>query len=210
MTSRGLTVLLALVAMGLGGCASMNADECATSDWSAIGYEDGSRGYTTERFGAHRKACAKHGITANFQEYQRGRDQGLVEYCQPGRGFTLGANGSRYSGVCAADMEPDFLEAYNAGRKLYTLRANVNSANSLIYAKESELEAAENRIVAAQLELISEETTTEQRIALLAELKELSERTGELEAEIKQLVADRARYEQDLAYYEQTVAAYGY
>ncbi len=210
MRSKWFTVLLATIALGLGGCASMNADECATSDWTAVGYEDGSRGYTTERFGAHRKACAKHGITADFQAYQQGRNQGLVEYCQPGRGFTLGANGSRYNGVCSADLEPEFLDAYNAGRKLYTLRANVNSANSAIYAKESELEAAENRIVAAELLLINEETTTEERVALLAELKELSERTGKLEAEIKQLVADRARYEQDLAYYEQTVAAYGY
>ncbi len=210
MNGKSLTLLLAIVSLGLGGCASMNADECAASDWSAVGYEDGSRGYTSERFGAHRKACAKHGITADFQAYQRGREQGLVEYCQPGRGFSLGANGSRYNGVCAADLEPEFLDAYNAGRKLYTLRANVNAANSQIYARESELEAAENRIVAAELLLINKETTTEERVALIVELKELSERTGQLEAEIKQLVAERAQHEQDLAYYEQTVAAYGY
>jgi len=45
---------------------------------------------------------------------------------------------------------------------------------------------------------------------LLAELKELSERKGNLKAQIKQLIADRARLEQDLQYYEQTVAVYGY
>ena len=33
---------------------------------------------------------------------------------------------------------------------------------------------------------------------------------GQLESEIDQLIADRARFEQDLQYYEQTVAAYGY
>ena len=37
-----------------------------------------------------------------------------------------------------------------------------------------------------------------------------AERTGELEAEIEKLVADRARYEYELSDYEQTVAAYGY
>ena len=210
MSAKLANIVAALLVIGLSGCASMNADECATSDWSAVGYEDGSRGYTTERFGSHRKACAKHGITADFQAYQRGRDQGLVEFCQPGRGFNFGANGGNYNGVCAADMEPEFLEAYRAGRKLYTLRANVNAANSQIYARESELDAAEERILAAELLLISEETTTEDRVALLVELKDLSERTGELEAEIKHLVADRARFEQELQYYEQTVAAYGY
>ncbi|MDH3613793.1 MAG: DUF2799 domain-containing protein [Gammaproteobacteria bacterium] len=210
MNSKWANISVALLVVGLSGCASMNADECATSDWTAVGYEDGSRGYTTERFGSHRKACAKHGITADFQAYQRGRDQGLVEFCQPGRGFNFGANGGHYNGVCAADMEPEFLEAYRAGHKLYSLRANVSSANSQIYAREAELEAAENRITAAELALISEQTTTDERIALLVELKDLSERTGQLESEIKQLIADRARYEQDLQYYEQTVAAYGY
>lgn len=210
MRNRGSMIFLALVVVGLGGCASMNADECATSDWTAVGYEDGSRGYTTERFGAHRKACAKHGITADFQAYQQGRDQGLVEFCQPGRGFTYGANGGRYNGVCSAELEPAYLEAYQAGHKLHTLRANVSAASSQIYARERELEEAESRITAAELLLISEETTTEERVALLVELKDLSERTGELESEIKQLIADRARHEQDLQYYEQTVAAYGY
>lgn len=210
MSKTWAKIAVALAVAALSGCASMSADECVTSDWSAVGFEDGSRGYTTERFGSHRKACAKHGVTADFQAYQRGRDEGLVEFCQPGRAFSYGVNGGNYNGVCAAEFEPDFLEAYHAGRKLHTLRANVSRANSAIYARESELEAAEKRIVAAELALISDETTTEQRLALLAELKELSERTGHLESEIKQLVADRARFEQDLQYYEQTVAAYGY
>ena len=210
MNRKWANIVVALVVAGLSGCASMNADECATGDWSAVGYEDGSRGHTTERFGSHRKACAKHGITADFQAYQRGRDQGLVEFCKPGRAFNHGVNGGNYNGVCAADMEPEFLEAYHAGRKLYTLRANVSRANSAIYSRESELEAAEHRVVEAELALISDETTTEERLALLAELKELSERRGHLKSEIKQLIADRARFEQDLQYYEQTVAAYGY
>ena len=82
MGNKWTRLVLAAAVLGLGGCASMSADECATSNWSAVGYEDGSRGYTTERFGAHRKACAKHGVTADFQAYQQGREQGLVEFCQ--------------------------------------------------------------------------------------------------------------------------------
>jgi hypothetical protein len=210
MGSKRISIFVAFLVVGLSGCASMNADECASSDWSAIGYEDGARGYTTEQFSGRRKACAKHGITADFQAYQSGREQGLESFCQPGRGFSFGANGGRYNGVCPADLEPEFVDAYNAGHKLYTLRANVSSANSAINSKEQELEYAENRITAAELLLINSETTSEERVALLVELKDLSERTGQLESEIKLLIADRARFEQDLQYYEQTVAAYGY
>ena len=210
MNSKWTNILVALALVGLGGCASMNADECATSDWSAIGYEDGSRGYTADRFGNHRKACAKHGITPDFQAYQNGRDQGLEDFCKPGRAFNFGANGGRYNGVCAADMEAEFLDAYRAGNRLYTLRANVSAANSQLYAREAELDNTEKRILEAELLLINGETTTDERIALLVELKDLSERTGQLESEIRQLIADRARFEQDLQHYEQTVAAYGY
>ena len=58
--------------------------------------------------------------------------------------------------------------------------------------------------------MISVETGMEQRLLLLADLKDLSERTGQLESEIEALIADRARHEYELQTYEGTVAAYGY
>ena len=204
----GLTVVLAALVMS--GCASMSSEECALSDWSAVGYEDGSRGYTTERFGNHRKACAKHGVSADFRAYQEGRDEGLVEFCQPSRGYNLGVNGGTYNGVCDVALEEEFLDAYRVGNQLYGLRANVNSANSRIASKEREIVRIEKEIRAKEALLIGEETTIEDRVLLLADLKKLSERTGELEAEIEGLVQDRARHEYELANYENTVAAYGF
>ena len=132
MNSKLSLLLLTVVFAGLSGCASMSGDECMTSDWSAIGYEDGARGYTTDRLGKHRKACAKHGVTPDFSAYQSGRDQGLVEYCQPGRGFSVGVNGGSYNGVCSISQEANFLDAYNAGYHLYSLRSRVNNATSSI------------------------------------------------------------------------------
>ncbi len=210
MVGKRTSILLSLLVIGLAGCATMSSDECATSDWTAIGYEDGSRGYTSERFSKHRKACAKHGITADFQAYQQGRSQGLVEFCQPGRGFNLGANGGQYKGVCSVELEADFLDAYRVGQQLYKLRSNVSSANSQINYKKHELEDIEGQISHNEALLIGDQTTTEDRVLLLAELKQLSERTGELETEIEVLIADRARHEQNLEHYEQNVAAYGY
>jgi hypothetical protein len=210
MYRKSLNILIALALVGLSGCASMSGDECATSDWSAVGYEDGSRGYSSDRFGNHRKACAKHGVTADFAAYQAGRNQGLVEFCQPSKGFNLGASGGRYNGVCAADVEPDFLDAYRVGQQLYSLRSSVSSANSQIYAREHEIDDIEIAVRNKEALLISADTTTGDRVLLLADLKRLSERTGELEAEIEMLIADRARAEQDLQHYEQTVAAFGF
>jgi len=210
MDSKWNVIAIALLTLVMSGCATMSGDECMATDWSAVGYEDGARGYTTERFSGHRKACAKHGITADFGAYQSGRDQGLVEYCQPGRGFDVGVNGGRYYGVCPANQEPDFVDAYNVGYHLYTLRSNVNRAASAIAARERELQNVEDAMLHNEAALIDRETTIEQRIILIAELKDLSEDTGRLEAEIQDLYEQRAHYQAELDNYQVTVADYGY
>lgn len=206
LINTGMVLTIAV----LSGCASMSSEECANSDWVAIGYEDGSRGYTSDKFGSRRKACAKHGVTADFKAYQEGRDEGLVEFCQPGRGYNLGVSGGTYYGVCDVAMEEEFLDAYRVGLQLHDLRSNVNNANSRIYSKEAELKRTKEKIRDKQAELISDDVTPQDRLLLLTDIKELAERTGELEAEIEQLVADKARHEHELRDYEQTVAAYGY
>jgi hypothetical protein len=210
MNSKSSLVWLAIVLGSLSGCASMSSDECMTSDWSAIGYEDGARGYTTDRFGQHRKACAKHGVTPDFSAYQNGRDQGLVEYCQPNRGFNVGSNGGSYNGVCSVNQEADFLDAYNAGHRLYTLRSNVNRANSAINSKENELDRIEKTLIHNGAVLIAYETTMEEKVLLLAEMKNLAERTGKLQAEIKDLYDVRARNQVELEHYQIVVADLGY
>ena len=201
---------MVLAIAALSGCASMSSEECVNSDWVAIGYEDGSRGYTTDKFGSRRKACAKHGVTADFKAYQEGREEGLVEFCQPSRGYNLGASGGAYYGVCDVAMEEEFLDAYRVGSQLHSLRSNVNNANSRIYSKEAELKRTREKIREKQAELISDDVTPQDRLLLLSDIKELAERAGELEAEIEHLVADKARHEHELKDYEQTVAAYGY
>jgi predicted nucleic acid-binding Zn-ribbon protein len=134
----------------------------------------------------------------------------LRQYCQPSRGFSLGSGGARYNGVCPGDLEADFVDAYNQGHHLHTLRSKVNGATSRIKAKEHELEKVNDRIRSAEAQLISPETSMQDRVLLLADLKELSERTGQLEAEIDDLIAERAAAEQQLAAYQAVLANSGF
>jgi len=210
MNRKSKLIWLALVVAGLNGCATMSSDECMTSDWSAIGYEDGSRGYTMERLTRHRKACAKHGVTPDFAAYQNGRDQGLVDYCQPGRGFKVGSNGGSYNGVCSVNLEASFLDAYNAGYQLYSLRSNVSRASNSIHSKEHELHQIEDLITEKEVAVILNEMALADRVLLLADLKELSERTGQLETEIRNLYEIRARSQVELEHYQIVVADMGY
>lgn len=210
MNTRTCGLIIGLAALMLSGCAGMSADECVTGDWYAIGYEDGSRGYTADQLGNRRKACAKHGVTPDFQAYQDGRSEGLKEFCQPQRGFNLGAGGGRYSGVCPAQLEPGFLDAYRNGSELHALRSNVNAANYAINAKQNELDGIQGTIRAKEAELIADDTSIQDRILIISDLKDLNERTGQLEAEIIGLVEERAYHEQQLAEYQQVLADTGY
>ncbi|HZD52654.1 MAG TPA: DUF2799 domain-containing protein [Woeseiaceae bacterium] len=210
MPSRIVRGSLALVIAGLSGCATLSEEECAMSDWHTIGFEDGSRGYTADRLGDHRRACAKHGYAPDFDEYQAGRDEGLRLFCQPSRGFDLGAGGGQYHGVCAPELEPEFLDAYRAGRELHNLRSGVSSANSRIQARQHALEETKEQIRDKEAALIAEETTSEERVLLLADLKELAEQAGEIETEIDLLIDERARNEERLAAYEALLAQSGY
>jgi hypothetical protein len=205
LTGMGLVTLFAL-----SGCASMSGDECAMSDWHTIGFEDGSRGYTAERLGSHRKACARHGVAPDLRAYQAGREEGLREFCQPTRGFNLGANGGNYNGVCSTYEEPQFLDAYRSGYHLYNLRSSVDSATHQIESKRRELADIKEQMRSKEAALIGRDTLTEDRILLLADLKDLSERTGQLESEINILIDDRARHEEQLAAYQQVLANSGF
>ena len=180
----------------------MNKAECLVSDWQMIGYEDGARGYGSQRLARHRKACAKHGIVPDLAAYQQGRSEGLREYCQPTKGFTLGSSGTSYGGVCPAELEADFLAAYNAGHHLRQLRASVASANGQISYRKRALEQVKKDLVAREAALVSDESTTEQRLALLAQIKELSETRGQLQAEIEDLIIVRTQREGELYAYQ--------
>ena len=210
MNSKWASIWIALLAITASGCSSMSVEECANSDWTAVGYEDGSRGYTSDQFSSRRKACAKHGVTADFQAYQAGRDQGLVEFCQPGRGYSVGQSGGRYNGVCSAELEQGFLEAYNVGHQLYSLRSSVNDTSSRITYKQSQLDDIEKKIRNKEALLISADTAMEDRVLLLADIKDLSEETGELEKEIELAIGAKARFQTELRNYEQSVALAGY
>jgi hypothetical protein len=200
-TSAWLTAALALVALALQGCASMNKDECLAVDWRTVGYEDGVAGRAGDRIAEHRKACAKYGVTPDLRAYQSGRSQGLREYCRPQNGYQVGERGGNYAGVCPADLEPSFLGAYEAGRELYNLQSRLYAASNRLSAAHHELERAEHEIVEQSAVIVSSDATSEARAQALVSTKELAEKMGRLKEEIADLERDKARYERDLADY---------
>jgi len=131
----------------------------------------------------------------DIDAYNSGREQGLKTYCKPGNGYTNGRNGKTYHNVCPAGLEPGFLTAYKTGRKIYTSESKLQQLNRRIKKEKQGLEDLNKQLALFEAELVSDETDSERRIELLAELREMSKNQGQLENQIKNLELDQARLE---------------
>lgn len=195
----------ALVLLALSGCATMDREECLTVDWRTVGFEDGVAGYSADRIGEHRKACAKHGVTPDLTAYQEGRAEGLREYCVPSNGFRLGSHGGSYGGVCPSDLDSAFSEAYYSGRQLYVLETRLSSVSNQLESSREELRETESDIVSRSARAISSDASKEERAQAVVDVKHLGERVGQLKSEIRQLEVDRVHCERDLEDYRATL-----
>ena len=203
-----LALKLGIVAAmaALAGCNSMSAQECQSTDWQTVGYEDGVNGYSGDRIGRYRNACSEHGVTPDLAQYQTGRDQGLTEFCKPANGFRVGARGAGYSGVCPADLDESFVDAYQSGRQLYALRSRVGSTQDQIYSMRSELDQIDKDLVSVAARIVDPSLTAEQRAQLVVDTKHLAERKGEIKARIPQLEGELVGYQRDLDDYRATLS----
>ena len=199
-----LGIIAAMAA--LAGCNSMSAQECQSTDWRTVGYEDGVNGYSGDRIGRYRNACSEHGVTPDLAQYQTGRDQGLTEFCKPANGFRVGARGAGYSGVCPAGLDESFVDAYHSGRQLYTLRSRVGSTQDQIYSMRAELDQIDKDLVSVAARIVDPSLTAEQRAQLVVDTKHLAERKGEIKARIPQLEGELVGYQRELDDYRATLS----
>jgi hypothetical protein len=170
-------------------------------DWRTVGYEDGAAGYPGSRIGVHRRACGEHGVTPDFDAYQAGRAEGLMEYCTAANGYRIGAAGGRYEGVCPIEREGEFVRAFSEGHELHVLRSRVAATSSQLGARRRELERLEKSVLTNAAAAVDEASTKEARMAAVLEAAKLAERVGVVKGEIRVLQEDLARHEQELEYY---------
>jgi hypothetical protein len=114
-----------LAVLAISGCATLSERDCRSGDWADIGRTDGTRGLPLRELEAHRKACARHGVTPDEAAYRRGRAEGLETYCRPAGGYVAGRSGEAYEDVCPEAAEREFLRAYRDGREIHRLLLDV-------------------------------------------------------------------------------------
>jgi hypothetical protein len=165
--------LIALACLLIAGCASMDRSQCVSANWYAIGLEDGARGQPLERLGAHRRACAEHGIAPDAERYAAGRNEGLKSFCTYERGFSQGRSGNANAGVCPAGLAASFQSGYQRGRELWDLNRQLGDVQ---------------RQIARSKALLKEGIPNpRQRASEVERLEDLTRESSELETKIARL-----------------------
>lgn len=174
---------LAAVALGAGSCATMSEEQCLAGDWAGQGFSDGAAGYAMSRLGEHAEACVKHGVVPDDAAYRAGWSDGVLRYCTIENGFRVGAQGGGYAGVCPADVERDFLIAYEDGRVIHLAEQAVSEARSRIDSNAYRLEELDDKLDAKQRELRAEGLTDAQRDVIRNRIRELRREREDTERE---------------------------
>ncbi len=193
MTMRSRLILGSLAVLGLfwlQGCATLSEEECLSADWRTIGFEDGTRGYTTQRIGKHREACADYGIAPSYENYLAGHREGVRQYCVPASGFSLGRSGKRYNGVCPADLENTFLAAFDDGQAVYRLQQEISQLQQDIRRVRGEQETLEQELEANEAMIISNATSPNLRRELMAQNRKLEDLIEDKQLFIEQTEED--------------------
>ena len=201
--------LMIALALALAGCATgMSKKECLYADWHAVGYEDGARGAPATAVSPRRAACAKKAaMTVDMNAYLAGREEGLNEFCTPAKGFDLGAHGGRYDGVCSGRDEAAFTSAFASGRGLYERRAAVAEASNELASAEKDIDRLDHQITSASAALVLPTTPTEDRVRILADLKQMTDDRAKAKRALPGLRRDVDLAQRDLDAYENALAA---
>ncbi len=170
--STGHALLLCSLAIAT-GCATLSEEQCHSTDWEALGEEDGALGYPPERIEEHRSACEEYGVVPDEAAWNRGRLAGLDQLCSTRGGLRLGQAGRSYSGACPPGYEEDFREGYSIGKR-------IRSVNS-------EIERTEEMIRLLQLELNVGRLTETQEFTIRQRLDEHNHKRLSLERDLAEL-----------------------
>ena len=194
-------VLFMIVGLTASACQTLTKEQCQAADWQEVGYEDGLKGRPIDDFKSHRDACAKHKVVPLREEYNLGRDKGLVLYCQPSNGFKQGREGVEYLAVCSSQLELEFLPAYKQGRFIGDQERELTALLGIKRSLESEIKRVESRLdskifadrsrgerpTSIELELISE-SIQEQKRELLQELQQVTRKIDVLSKRIESIL----------------------
>jgi hypothetical protein len=194
-----VVVFIAIIGI-LSGCATLSKEECLAADWMVIGDADGAAGYAPqERFAGHTKACAKIGVVPDQTLWNQGYQKGVIRYCTPQNGLSVGEAGKSYANVCPLNSSASFQQAYDLGKKAYDIRRSIDSRKSSISSRQTQISEKFKTIASL---------TPAQQVAAQYELAELNRLNSDDQAEISRLTGELALANRDIQDFRLQISRY--
>ena len=153
-------VAVAAAFIGLSGCETMSAEQCAAADWRGLGFSDAAQN-GSDRLSQRAQSCAEKGLTADSNAYMEGFHQGMYEFCRPERGFQYARNGGSFNGACPAELEQPFRAALFDGQRVHQAQSDVDSARSHISSLESDIREIDDNIGSHERRLAEAQNDTD-------------------------------------------------
>jgi len=123
-------------------CSTMSKNQCANADWYSLGYDDllvKSRDNTY--FYQREKACGKHKLTANKNEYLKGWNDAIIKYCSKDNLYNIGLKGYEFVNTCGEEKYDSLIEHYRRGKRLFEINKLINKngveINNLKYRRNN-------------------------------------------------------------------------
>ena len=179
-----LTLPLVGSALILASCATLSKEQCMVGDWQAIGYSDGVAGYYADRLSLHAKACAKAGVAPDYQAWERGRQQGLKQYCSADNAFALGRLGQPLNSVCPAEVSQRLQNINAQGREYYALSNQLREARNQLKQYQTEYIKLRD---GEMLNFKSEKEARARLLSLPARIRRLRQQIADTEAQLESL-----------------------
>lgn len=206
---HSLKIIAVLLSILLSSCATMNQDECLTANWQAKGFEEGSQGQDFQNFNKHLKACAKHGVTANYEQYQKGYQQGITHFCTPQRGYQLGKNNSPIPNVCPTELMISMQNAYQQGHRLFIekqllkkdiekINQNIQQLDRKISLLNNEIKEHQNYLKLADTALKNKNIPASERLVFYTQGAQLKKLIEEANEDIKKIQLQKKPFNQSI------------
>lgn len=156
------------------------------------GYNDGiltfcsfNRGHNAATSGySPMQVCPSHA------EYHSGFSEGLSKFCTYNSGYDYGLAGRSYRRTCAATVEATFLNGYDAGREIFSLKNQLYDLEEQLQSVLAARESNEHQQDSLKQQLILDrELSSEDRAHILLDIDALRDQDDDLK-EQKRLLQD--------------------
>lgn len=160
--------LASIILAGLGVIApekadAMTAEQCKTANWESLGFVDRLNGRGNAIFEDRKSDCEKKKLPMDVGAYDHGAALAMPVYCSPTFGLAYGSYGFSYNGSCPADLESEFLTAFNIGLAYFPAASAADKAQNALSTSQSLLDSAYTRYDSAVSTMNNSNASPEKR-----------------------------------------------